>query len=154
MRVFNMCSSGLGTRELALISVFSSLWILAQIYLGQVIGAMTQIHGLVNRLVGWMLMFLLAELTARFGRVSIMASVAALATRIIRRSTSLYALSVGLGYALAGLTFDSLYHLFRVKKSGNKNSKSVRSDYFHFIRLWSNSLSPIPDVKILHVGPT
>jgi hypothetical protein len=56
-------------------------------------------------------MLILAELTGKFGRVSIMAAVAALATRIVRRSASLYALTVGLGYALAGLAFDILFFL-------------------------------------------
>ena len=101
----------LSTKEIALISVFSSVWMVSQIYLGPVIGQITQVHGVINRLVGWLLMLVLAELTGRFGRVSIMAAVAALATRIVRRSASLYALTVGLGYALAGLTFDVLFFL-------------------------------------------
>lgn len=113
----------LETKEIALISTFSSIWILAQIYLGPIIGAITQIHGIINRLVGWMLMLLLAELTDKFGRVSVMASVAALATRIIRRSASLYALTVGLGYALAGLTFDALFFLPLIKNLKGKSRK-------------------------------
>jgi len=56
-------------------------------------------------------MIVLAELTNRFGRVSLMSPIAALATRIVRRSASLYALTVGLGYALGGLAFDILYFL-------------------------------------------
>ncbi|MFQ5758721.1 MAG: hypothetical protein ACE5IF_03505, partial [Candidatus Bathyarchaeia archaeon] len=76
-----------------------------------VIGQITHVHGVINRLVGWLLMLVLAELTSKFGRVSIMSTVAALATRIVRRSASLYALTVGLGYALAGLTFDILFFL-------------------------------------------
>lgn len=99
------------TKELALISIFSSSWIVSQIYIGPWIGQITQQHGAVNRLVGWLLMLVLAELTGKFGRVSIMATVAASATRIVRRSASLYALTVGLGYALAGFTFDSLLFL-------------------------------------------
>lgn len=101
----------LNTKEIALISVFSSVWVVSQIYLGPVIGQLTQVHGVINRLVGWLLMLVLAELTGKFGSVSIMATVAALATRIIRRSTSLYALTIGLGYALAGLIFDILFSL-------------------------------------------
>ena len=99
----------LNTKEIALISVFSSVWVVSQIYLGPVIGQLTQVHGVINRLVGWLLMLVLAELTGKFGSVSIMATVAALATRIIRRSTSLYSLTIGLGYALAGLVFDILF---------------------------------------------
>ena len=56
-------------------------------------------------------MVVLAELTGRFSRVSIMSAIAALATRIVRRSMSLYALTVGLGYALGGFAFDILYFL-------------------------------------------
>lgn len=56
-------------------------------------------------------MLVLAELTGKFGRVSIMAAVAALATRMIRRSASLYMWMVGLGYALGGLTFDLLFFI-------------------------------------------
>lgn len=63
-------------------------------------------------------MILLAELTGRFGRVSIMATVAALATRIVRTSASLYALTVGLGYALAGLIFDILFFLPPMNRLG------------------------------------
>jgi len=56
-------------------------------------------------------MVVLAELTGKFGRVSLMSAIAALATRIVRRSASLYALTVGLGYALGGFAFDILYFL-------------------------------------------
>jgi len=56
-------------------------------------------------------MVVLAELTKSFGRVSLMSAIAALATRIVRSSASLYALTVGLGYALGGFAFDVLYFL-------------------------------------------
>lgn len=97
------------TKELTLISVFSSVWIVSQIYLGPWIGQITQQHSIINRIVGWLLMLVLAELTGRFGRVTAMSFIAAFATRIVRRSASLYALTVGLEYALAGFTFDILY---------------------------------------------
>ncbi len=103
------------TNEIALVSVFSAVWIVSQIYLGPVIGQITHVHGVINRLVGWLLMLILAELTQKFGRVSIMAAIAALVTRIIRRSASLYALTIGMGYALAGLTFDILFFLLLTK---------------------------------------
>ena len=103
--------SKINTKNLALISIFSAIWIVSQIYLGPLIGQITRQHGVINRVVGWLLMVVLAELTGRFGRVSLMSAIAALATRIVRRSASLYALTVGLGYALGGLVFDILYFL-------------------------------------------
>ncbi len=99
------------TNEIALVSVFSAVWIVSQIYLGPIIGQVTQVHGVAQRLVGWLLMLILAELTGKFGRVSIMATVAALATRMIRRSASLYVWVLGLGYVLGGLTFDLLFFM-------------------------------------------
>ena len=57
------------------------------------------------------MMLVLAELTGKFGRVSTMASIVAIITRVIRRSASLYVFVVGLGYALGGLTFDILFFL-------------------------------------------
>ncbi len=56
-------------------------------------------------------MLVLAELTGKFGRVSIMASIVAIITRVIRRSASLYVFVVGFGYALGGLAFDTLFFL-------------------------------------------
>jgi len=115
---------GIGTKDLALISLFSSLWVVSQIYLGPVIGQITGVHGVINRLVGWLLMLILAELTGRFGRVSIMAALAAFATRFVRRSSSLYALTVGLGYALAGFTFELLFFLPLAKRLKGKTRKA------------------------------
>jgi hypothetical protein len=104
-------NSRLTTKNLALISIFSAVWIVSQIYMGPIIGKITRQHGVINRLIGWLLMLVLAELTGRFGNVTVMSAVAASATRIIRQSPSPYALSVGLGYALGGLVFDLLYFL-------------------------------------------
>ena len=50
------------TKELALISVFSSLWIVSQIYLGPIIGQITHVHGVIQRMFGWLLMIILARL--------------------------------------------------------------------------------------------
>lgn len=112
------------TKELTLISVFSSVWIVSQIYLGPWIGQITQQHSIINRIVGWLLMLVLAELTGRFGRVTAMSFIAAFATRIVRRSASLYALTVGLGYALAGFIFDMLFFLPYTESLGGKTRKA------------------------------
>jgi len=130
------------TREIALVSVFSAVWIAAQIYLSPIIGQITQIHGVIQRVVGWLLMLTLAELVGKFGRVSIMAAVAALATRIIRRSASLYIWAVGLGYALGGLTFDLLFFVPRVSRLQGKTRKA----YLLTISLVSGVVAVIPYV--------
>jgi len=98
------------TREIALISLFSAVWVASQVYVGQVTHV-TTFHGLVQRFMGWFLMLLLAEITGRFGRVSIMAAASAFATRMIRYSASLYVWAVGLGYALGGVAFDALFFI-------------------------------------------
>jgi hypothetical protein len=116
-------NSGFSTKNLALISIFSAVWIVSQIYLGPVIGQITRQHGVINRLVGWLLMLVLAELTGRFGNVTMMSAIAASATRIIRRSASLYALTVALGYALGGLVFDLLYFLPITERIKGRNRK-------------------------------
>jgi hypothetical protein len=84
------------------------MWIVMQIYLGPMIGQLTQIHGIIQRMFGWFLMLILAKLTGRFGRVTTMTIIASLATRIIRPGP-IYSLFVGLGYAMGGFTFDLLY---------------------------------------------
>jgi len=112
------------TKELTLIPVFSSVWIVSQIYLGPWIGQITQQHGIINRIVGWLLMLVLAGLTGRFGRATAMSFIAAFATRIVRRSASLYALTVGLGYALAGFIFDMLFFLPYTESLGGKTRKA------------------------------
>jgi len=110
------------TKELALVSVLSSLWIVSQIYLGPVIGQLTQVHGVVQRFFGWFLMLILALLTGRFGRVTAMASITSLATRIIRPG-QIYSLFVGLGYALGGLTFDLLFFLPKARRFGGNTAR-------------------------------
>jgi len=104
----------MATREIVLIAMFSSIWIASEISLGPVIGRFSvgpfSLHGAVNRVMGWLLMLVLAELTGRFGRASLMAFISALGTRLIRVSL-LEGTIVGAGYALGGLAFDSLFFL-------------------------------------------
>jgi hypothetical protein len=96
------------TKELALISVLTSMWIVSQLYLSPIIFQITRQHGIIQRVMGWLLMLTLARLTGKFGRVTAMAAIASLATRIIRLGAP-YSWFVGLGYALGGLTFDLLF---------------------------------------------
>jgi len=130
----------LSTKEIALVSVLSSVWIVSQIYLGPVISQITQVHGVIQHLVGWLLMLILAELTGKFGRVSIMAAVAALATRVIRRSALLYIWVIGLGYALGGLVFDLL---FFVPFANNLRGKN-RNAYLLTISVLSGAVVLVP----------
>jgi len=127
------------TKELALISVLSSLWIVLEIYLGPVISQITNVHGVIQRVVGWFLMLTLARLTGRFGRVTVMAAIASSATRIIRPGR-IYALFVGFGYALGGLTFDLLYFLPIAK---NLKGRAERT-YLLGISMLSGSIALIP----------
>jgi len=85
-------------------------------------------------------MLVLAELTGKFGRVSIMAAVAALATRMVRPSASLYIWMVGLGYALGGLTFDLLFFIPFI--SGFEGW--TRKVYLLIISLVSGALALVP----------
>jgi hypothetical protein len=99
---------------------------------------------------GGLLMPILAELTNRFGRVSLMATIAALTTRIIRRSAALYVWVVGLGYALGGVTFDTLFSMIvkRVQKV------RFRSFYLIIISLLSGILTTVPYIlyKLTSLG--
>ena len=120
-----MANRGLlaSTREITLIIIFSSLWTASEIALGPVIGSLSigpfSLHGSINRLVGWLLMVILAEVTGRFGRVTAMTCIATLATRMIRVS-ALEGTIVGLGYAVGGLVFDVLYFLLIQKNLKGK----------------------------------
>jgi len=132
------------TRELALIAVFSALWVAAQGILGPIIGKLSigpfSLHGVVNRLVGWLLMFVLAEFTGRFGRISIMASIAALGTRMFRRSSyALGGLAIGAGYAVGGLTFDLLYTYQSNNFKGLK-----RKTYLLIVAVISGAVASVP----------
>lgn len=101
----------LNTKDIALVAIFSGVWIASQIYLGPIIGQITHVHGVAQRLVGWFLMLTLAELVGKVGRVSTMAVIAALVTRVVRRSASLNIWVVGFGYAFGGLMFDLLFFM-------------------------------------------
>ncbi|MHA2323787.1 MAG: hypothetical protein ACXACB_00180 [Promethearchaeota archaeon] len=96
---------------------------MSQMYLGPFIGQVTHVHGVTQRLVGWILMLILAEIVGKFGRVSAMAVTSALVTRLLRRSASLYIWTVGLGYALGGLIFDILFFLPFGKRLQGKTRK-------------------------------
>jgi len=125
------------SRDLALVIVFSSLWIVTQIYFGPLVGTLTGQHGVIQRFLGWLLMLVMARLTGRFGRVTLMAAITSLATRMIRPG-QLYALFVGLGYALGGLTFDLLYFLPRRRILGYRRS------YITVVSLISGIVANIP----------
>ena len=102
------------TKEITLISIFAAFWIIAETILGPVVGRFSlgpfTLHGVVNRIVGWMLMLILAKVTGRFGRITIMVLTASLATRLLRAS-ALEALVVGVGYVFGGLLFDIIIFL-------------------------------------------
>jgi len=102
------------TKEIALISVFAALWIAAEALLGPIVGRFSlgpvTMHGVINRVVGWMLMFVLVKATGSFGRVTLMALIASMATRLTR-AAPIEALVVGLGYALGGFLFDVIAFL-------------------------------------------
>jgi len=128
------------TKEIALISIFSSLWIVSQIYLGPVISQITHVHGVIQRLMGWLLMLTLAQLSEGFGRVSAMSAIAAWATRIVRRSASLYTITVGIGYTLGGVAFDLLFFLPIINKFKGKTRKA----YLLFASILSGVIAIIP----------
>ncbi len=127
------------TKELALISVLTSLWIVSQLYLGPVISQTTRVYGVTQRVMGWFLMLTLARLTGRFGRVTAMATIASLATRVIRMG-SVYSLFVGFGYALGGLTFDLLYFFPIAKNLKGRSEKT----YLLGISVFSGTVALIP----------
>ena len=127
------------TKELSLIAIFASVWITSQLYLGPIVGRLTTMHGMVERVVGWLLMVILAKLTGRFGRVSIMTAIATLVTRLIRVS-ALEGLVVGLGYALGGLTFDLMFFAPLVNNFQGKTEKA----YLLTIAIISGGIAFIP----------
>lgn len=137
------------TKELALISVFSSFWIVSEIYFGPMISQLTHIHGVIQRLIGWFLMLILAELTGKFGRVTAMAIIASIATRIIR-PMRIYALFVGAGYILGGFIFDILYFFFR-KRVCKRGCVGL---YILGISVFSGTIAIIPYLtfKLLNLG--
>jgi len=127
------------TKHLALISVLSSLWIVSEVYLGPVISRITPVHGVIQRVLGWFLMLVLARLSGRFGRVTAMAAIASSVTRIIRPGR-IYALFVGFGYALGGFTFDLLYFFPLARNLKGKAEKT----YFLGISTLSGAIALVP----------
>jgi len=123
-------------KDIALVAVFSAIWIASQTYLGPTIGRITGIHGVVQRFLGWLLMLVLARITGRFGRVTVMAMISSLATRF-SRLTQIYSLFVGLGYAVGGLAFDMLYFL-------PKNQRNISKKYVIFVSMISGVIASIP----------
>ncbi|MEM2111720.1 MAG: hypothetical protein QXY73_06275 [Candidatus Bathyarchaeia archaeon] len=81
-------------------------------------------------------MLVLARISGRFGRVTIMAMVSSFATRI-SRSIQIYSLFVGLGYVVGGLVFDLLYFL-------PKSKKGISKKYTIFVSLVSGVVASIP----------
>ncbi|MEM4229844.1 MAG: hypothetical protein QXZ66_08815 [Thermoproteota archaeon] len=126
----------LSTRDIALVAAFSAIWIASETYLGRTISLVTGVHGVIQRFLGWLLMLIMARITGRFGNVTIMATVSSLATRI-SRSLQIYALFVGLGYAIGGLTFDLMYFL-------PKNQKDMGKKYTIFVSLVSGVAASLP----------
>jgi len=101
-------------KEIALIAIFASIWIAFQVSLGPIVGRFRlgplSLHGVVNLIVGWFLMLVLAEICRKFGRVSVMAIIAAIGTRSVRVSL-VEGLIVGAGYALGGILFDVFFFI-------------------------------------------
>ena len=128
-------------KSLAMATVFSSLWIAGQLVLGPIVGRLSlgplNLHGVVERVLGWFLMATMTWLTARFGRITLMASVAAIGTRLFR-PPSFESITVGAGYALGGLVFDFLYFQTRAHRSQN------RSVYEFWIVLFSAMSASAP----------
>lgn len=115
-------------RELTLIIMFSALWIALELSLGQIIGRISigpiSFHGVINRIVGWILMTVLAEQVSSFGRITLMAMIASITTRIQRINT-LEGLIVASGYILAGFIFDILVNIKRSKGSYYYNTIGI-----------------------------
>lgn len=133
----------MNSKEIAFISVFASIWIVAQITLGPILGRFSvgpiSLHGVINRIVGWMVMLILAETSNGFGRVSVMSLVAAVGTRIIRLSP-LTGLVIGAGYFLGGFIFDIMFFTLSVRDRG----KISRRLCFLSISAVSGTLTMIP----------
>jgi hypothetical protein len=64
-------------------------------------------------------MLILAELTGKFGRVTIMAGISSFVTRVIRQS-ALLGIVTGFGYVLGGLVFDILFFIPIIKNLHGK----------------------------------
>lgn len=141
----------LNAKDIALIAAFSSLWSVLQVQLGPIVGQFSigpiSLHGSVNRVVGWLLMTVLAGQTRGFGKVSLMSAIAALATRSVRVNP-FEGLIVGSGYALGGFTFDLMFNA--------KISKHAQRDPLYLLITVISSLSAsIPYLlsRIYFLGP-
>lgn len=88
-------------------------------------------------------MLVLAEITKKFGAVSTMATIAALATRIIRRA-AIEGMIVGLGYALGGIAFDLLASLPSKSKLRGRN----RNMYLLFVSTVSGTAASLPYILV------
>jgi hypothetical protein len=137
-------------RDIALISMFSAMWVASQLYLGPMIGQLTTVHGVVQRFMGWFLLLIVAEVTGRFGRASLLATIAAFATRIIRRSASLYIWVVAVGYAFGGVVFDALFFLPVMRRFQGAH----RNGYLIAASLTSGILATVPYIlyKLMTLG--
>ncbi len=125
------------TRELTLIVIFSALWVALELSLGQVVGRLSigpiTFHGAINRIIGWLLMTVLAEQVSGFGKITLMTIIASIITRI-QRINILEGLIVASGYILAGFIFDILV-----------NIKSTRGRfYYFFIAIVTGLIAVIP----------
>jgi len=84
-------------------------------------------------------MLTLAALTGKFDRVTAMATIASLATRIIRLGAP-YSWFVGLGHAFGGLTFDLLY-FFPIAKNPEGRAEKT---YLLGMSVFSGTVALIP----------
>ena len=86
-----------------------------------------------------MLMMIFADLSGEFGRVSLMALIASLTTRIIRLSPPT-GLVTGAGHALGGLAFDALYF----GRHGWKPSRRSGTTFLLVGSIISGTLAMVP----------
>ena len=67
-----------------------------------------QMHDVVQRVVGWFLMLILAEFAGKFGKVTIMSVTSSIATRIIKMGAyTPYLWGLGMPLADSSLTYSS-----------------------------------------------
>jgi len=128
------------SKEVAIIATFAAAWAALQITLGPYIGRISigpvSFHGTVNRLIGWYLMAVMSFMVSRFGRITLMASIAALITRIARLNV-LEGLIVGAGYALGGLLFDILSSIKKRRGGPYYLLMAILSGFAVILPYWS-----------------
>jgi hypothetical protein len=124
-------------RELTLIVMFSALWVTLELSLGHIIGRISigpiSFHGVINRMVGWLLMTVLAEQVRGFGKITLMTVIASIITRV-QRVSILEGLIVALGYILAGFIFDILVNI--------KRNRGLR--YYNIIGIITGFMATLP----------